>query len=352
MKFFHVYNDWHIKGLEKNNFINEDSGFKIQHKFIIPEELKFNKFAAKGTKLHSLIKENKYPFYVDRISGGNTYHKYHFDRDLIREYENILGKWFLGFQLHESASNIFDAQWQNIIKATGHKGPYTVSELNEKLVSEYAVMPDGTHLLSLSHQSAEECAPLVYPETSKAFFEQITAFYKKRMDEVLGHIFPVDSYYVFTKLYNDLGVRTFMPEVGWQIGQMRMAVSSVRGTAENAGKTWGTYYETWIAAPTEFDAHMPVFNDHPSNEWYNTQAVHPDDFTTKGPTGGSSRRLQKRIYYFSLMAGADYMAEEWGLNCSYSNMETFELSEYGLAKKEFIEFMRGMKNVKAEVPFA
>ena len=48
MKFFHVYNDWHIKGLEKNNLINEDTGFKIQHAFSVPGELKFNKIAAKG----------------------------------------------------------------------------------------------------------------------------------------------------------------------------------------------------------------------------------------------------------------------------------------------------------------
>mgnify|MGYP003308387974 CR=1 FL=1 len=60
MKFFHVYNDWHIKGLEKNNLINEDTGFKIQHAFSVPGELKFNKIAAKGGKLHSIIKENGY----------------------------------------------------------------------------------------------------------------------------------------------------------------------------------------------------------------------------------------------------------------------------------------------------
>ena len=352
MKFFHVYNDWHIKGLEKNNFINEDSGFKIQHKFAIPEPLKFNKFAAKGTPLHSLIKENKFPFYIDRISGGNNFHYYEPDHNLIREYENILGDWFLGFQLHESASNIFDAQWQNVINRTGHKGPYSVEELKEKLLSSFAVMPDGTRIHDFSHQSAEEIAPLVYPETTDEFFEQITDFYKSRLKRTDGHILPADSYYLMTRLYDELGVKNFMPEVGWQIGQMRIAVASVRGAAENNEKRWGTYYETWIAAPTEFDASMPVFNDHPSNEWYNTQAIHPDDFTTKGKTGGSSRLLQKRIYYFSLMAGADFMAEEWGLNCSYSDMETFELSEYGLAKKEFIDFMRDKKNVKARVPFA
>ena len=105
MKFFHVYNDEYFEGLVKNNLINQDTGFKIQHCFAVPQKIQFNSFAAKGTKLHALIKDGKHPFYVDRIAGGVTYYEYAFDRDLIREYEDLLGDWFLGFQLHESASN-------------------------------------------------------------------------------------------------------------------------------------------------------------------------------------------------------------------------------------------------------
>ena len=144
MKFFHVYNERCYEGLVKNNLLNEDSAFKIQHVFSMPEEIKFNKFAAKGTKLHSMIKENKIPFYVDRITGGVTYHKYQFDKDLIREYENILGDWFLGFQLHESASNIAQSDLPRL-KAIG-EGPYDLETLKKELVSKFAVMPDGTRL--------------------------------------------------------------------------------------------------------------------------------------------------------------------------------------------------------------
>ena len=91
----------------------------------MPDELKFNKIAAKGGALHSLIKEDKIPFYVDRIAGGCTYHKYNFDRSLIREYIEILGDWFLGFQLHESASNCRNSDWPKILSVTGgDKGPY------------------------------------------------------------------------------------------------------------------------------------------------------------------------------------------------------------------------------------
>ena len=351
MKFFHVYNDWHVKGLEKNNLINEDTGFKIQHNYPMPRKIEFNEYAAKGTPLHSLIKENKIPFYIDRLTGGTTYLKYDFDFDLIREYENILGKWFLGFQLHESASNRYDADWQRLVKKMEGKGPYDVEEIKKKFLSRNTT-GDGDTLYGFTQGTPEEYALLRYPETSEEFFEDIAKVYKFWMDKTLGNVLPCDSYYLMNKMYGDMNMKTIMPEVGWQIGQMRIAVAAARGATERVGKLWGTYYETWIAAPTEYDASMPCFNDDPSNEWYETQEMTNDNFTEHGPAGGSSRLLQKRIYYYSLMAGADYLAEEWGLNCSYNDMKTFELSEYGLIKKDFIDFARGMKNVKAEVPFA
>lgn len=350
MKFFHVYNEKCYEGLVKNNLLNEDSGLKIQHAFSVPGELKFNEFAAKGTKLHSMIKDNEIPFYVDRITGGITYHEYTFDKDLIREYENILGDWFLGFQLHESASNLAQSDIPRLKKSGD--GPYDLEKLKRELASEHAVMPDGTRLANLSQDSPEYYANVRLPANAAEFLEFISAIYKRRMDETLGYVLPCDSYFLLHRMQNELGMKTFMPEVGWQIADMRIAVATSRGIAEQANKKWGTYYETWIASPTEFDASMPCFNDDPSNEWYLTQELHPDNFTEHGKAGGSSRLLQKRIYYYSLMSGADYLAEEWGLNCSYSDMNTFDLSEYGLAKKEFIDFARNYKTVKAVVPFA
>lgn len=350
MKFFHVYNERCFEGLVKNNLLNEDSGFKIQHVFSMPDEIKFNKFAAKGTKLHSMIKENNIPFYIDRITGGVTYHKYDFDHDLIREYENVLGKWFLGFQLHESASNLAQSDIPRLKKIGD--GPYDLEMLKKELVSSHAVMPDGTRLANLSHDTPEYYANVTLPKNPEEFLGFVKEIYKRRMEETLGYVLPCDSYFLLHRMQNEMGMKTFMPEVGWQIADMRIAVATSRGIAKQTGKLWGTYYETWIAAPTEFDASMPCFNDDPSNEWYLTQDLHPDNFTEHGSAGGSSRLLQKRIYYYSLMSGADYLAEEWGLNCSYSDMNTFELSEYGIAKKEFIDFARNYKNVKALAHFA
>ncbi len=353
MKFFHVYNERCYEGLVKNNLINEDTGFKIQHSFAMPSEYKFNSIASKGTRLHSMIKNDGIPFYVDRIAGGITYHKYDFDHELIREYEALLGKWFLGFQLHESASNITMSDWPAILNAMESEGPYDPDELGKRLASNFAVTPDGERLHNLSHGDPEYYAALHYAHSPDEYLKEITDNYKIRMNETLGNILPCDSYYLFTRLHNELGMKTFMPEVGWQIADMRVAVALARGIAKHADKTWGTYYETWLCdSETASGASMPCFNDDPSNEWYLTQDLHPDDFTGHGPAGGSSRRLQKRIYYFSLMSGADYFSEEWGLNCSYTDMNNFELSEYGMAKKDFIGFAREHKTIKAHTPFA
>ena len=352
MKFFHVYNEQYFEGLVKNGLINEDSGFKIQHVFSLEEDMKFNRFAAKGSRLHGMIKEGNYPFYVDRLTGGVTYHQYAFDPALIREYEDLLGKWFLGFQLHESASNRKECDWFNILRfMEGDKGPYDAQKLRQRLLLDHARLPDGTKLPGLSQGSPEEYAALRYPESPAAFVTEVREMFRKRMEETNGFILPCDSYYLFTRMQDELGMRTFMPEVGCQIPQMRRAVALARGIAGYRNKLWGTYYETWIAWPEE-GLSMPCFNNEPGNEWYLTQEAHPDDFTSKGVNGGSSRLLQRRIYYYSLMSGADYMAEEWGLNCSYSDMKTFELSAYGLAKKDFIDTARLLKGVRAVVPFA
>ena len=351
MKFFHVYNEQFFEGLVKNGLLNEDSGFKIQHAFTMPHELKFNTHAACGTKLHKLIKENKYPFYVDRITGGTTFHEYDFDKDLIREYEDILGEWFLGIQLHESASNR-RADWLNMIKRMdGKKGPYDVEELKAKSKSSYATLPNGEVLFAFSQGRPEEYAKLTYAETPAAFNEEIRDMYSLRHKETHESILPCDSYYMFTKLQNELGIKTFMPEVGWQIPWMRIQMALARGIAKAAGKLFGAYYETWIYTK-ESGYTMPCYNDYPMNEWYLTQDQHPDDFTSFGHNGGSSRLLQRRIYYHALMSGADYFSEEWGLNSSYNDMETFELSVYGQIKKDFINDALNYKNIKPTIPFA
>ena len=352
MKFFHVYNDKYFAGLEKNNLINEDTGFKIQHVFSLEEDMKFNRYAAKGTKLYHYIKENRFPFYVDRIAGGVTYHEYEFDKSLIEEYRSLLDGWFLGFQQHETSGNR-RLDWQRVYeRMKGEAGPYDVEELKKRSVRSYAVTPDGKTLYGFSQGSPEDYAAFPYPATFEALMADYRRLFRQRMEATDGAILPCDSFQLLTHLQNELGIQNFMPEVGSQIPHMRMAVALARGTALAEGKKWGVYYETWRSIKT-LGATMPCFNKEPGNEWYLTQETHRDDFTTYGPNGGSSRLLQKRIFYYALMSGTMFFGEEWGLNCSYLEMHgDFPLSPYGLVKKEVIDFARDHRKVKAKIPFA
>ncbi len=355
MKFFHVYNEDCIKGLEKNGLINSESGFKIQHCFAIPEERKFNKYASKNSKLYNLIKSENFPFYVDRIAGGITYHKYDFDKSLIKEYCTVLGDNFLGFQLHESASNRRNSDWQTILRVmNGDCGPYDEKTLYNRTLRKFAKMPDGTVLSAFSQDTPQTYSKMHYALTPDEYFAEIKDLYLRRMAETEEHILPCDSYYLMTKIQDELGMNSFMPEVGCQIALMRIEVSLARGIAKASNKTWGVYYECWreIRENGKYIYTMPCFNQDPSNEWYLTQDSHPDDFTSYGKNGGSSRLLQNRIYYYAFMAGADYFSEEWGLNCSYSDMNTFDLSDYGIVKKNFINDSLKFKDMKAVIPFA
>ena len=356
MKFFHVYNDDCFKGLEKNGLINKDTGFKIQHCFAVPKERLFNNYAKVGGKLHSLIKENNIPFYVDRIAGGITYYPYKFDKSLIREYRELLGDNFLGFQMHESASNRRDAEWSYLQNTMGSKGPYDLQLMKEKMIRKNIVTPDGETLFAASHDTLEYYSKRTYAETVAEYIEEVREMFQRRIDDTDGNVLPVDSYYLFTKLQDEMGMRTFMPEVGCQISRERQQVALARGVAKSSGKKWGTYYECWRE---DYDENlnsmgycMPCFNLDPINEWYLTQQTHADDFTTHGANGGSSRLLQNRIYYHALMSGADYLSEEWGLNCSYDDMQEWTLSSYGQTKKDFINTALDLQGVKAHIPFA
>jgi len=354
MKFFHVYDERYYEGLVKNNFINEDTGYKLMNVFRMPTEAHFNTVARKGGRLHTLIKENNVPFYIDRIAGGTRYYKFDYDKELIHEYADLLGKWFLGFQHHESASNRIYTDWEEIYTKTGSKGPYDVDALNELFLTDgtgHFYGKSNKKVSLLSHGNPVDYAPLKYPETEEELFADFLTMYKARMEDVDGYIVPADSYFLLTKLHDELGMKTFMPEVGWQIEQTRLAVALARGIADAKGKLWGLYYEPWFF-DEKHGFSLPHYNDETENEWYHNETMRVPAIDASGPNGGASGLLQRRIYHYALMAGADYLSEEWGHNCSYASKKTFELSPYGLVKKDFIEFARGYKTVKPHIPFA
>lgn len=351
MKIFHVYEPDHFEGLVQNNFLNEDSGLKIQHIFTLPNHKKFNELAAGGSTLYELIKKERYPFYVDRLTGGVKYHPYVFDKDLLREYKALLGEWFLGIQLHEIGNNRYN-DWNRL---TGRLGtlPYTLENIKKVMFSPESTNPQNEPIYRFTHGTPEEYAALSRPRTIEETRRDLAWVISKRLEQTDGHILSCDGGSLLFHLENKLGVPAFMPEIGYQTKHTRIQVALARGMAKAYGKKWGVYYECWKKAENGGDSYtQPVYGNLPYNDWNYTQDQFGDDFTTCGENGGSSRLLQRRIYFHALMSGAEFMAEEWGFVRSFYEMEHYTLSPYGQVKKEFIDFARGHKNLKAVTPFA
>ena len=236
MKFFHVYREDWVEGLEKNGLLNKDSAFKLQHDFPIPKKNLFNEYAAKGTPLYQLIKENKIPFYVDRLAGGTTFWPgYTFDKALIEEYKNILGDEFLGFQMHESVSNRRNSDWGKILRATGMKSGFDPEVLRETFMSD-KVTAEGERLVSFSQGTPEEYAAMTYAETVSDYVAEVRQLFQKYMDMTANAILPVDAGMIFAKMQAEMGMTAIMPEIGQQISLTRLAVATARGVGESMKK--------------------------------------------------------------------------------------------------------------------
>jgi hypothetical protein len=64
---------------------------------------------------------------------------------------------------------------------------------------------------------------------------------------------------------------------------------------------------------------------------------------------GSSRSLQWRAHLYAYLSGAKFISEEWGGYNTFKDMETYELSEYGLVKKRFLDFVDKYPDVGEKV---
>lgn len=167
--------------------------------------MKFNRLAVKSGKLHSLLKEGEYPFYVDRVAGGIGWYGYKFDPELIREYADLLGDWFLGFQLHESVSNRRFVDWALIESVSQSKGPYDCAMIKERLLHKKRTEALGIPMYNLNMDPPEAYHGKVFPETPGEMIEDMKDMFRRRMAEVEGHILPADSAFAALKLENELG---------------------------------------------------------------------------------------------------------------------------------------------------
>ncbi len=325
LTFLHCYTDELWKGYEINGLIGKGFGIRFPQSKPLPDNEKFNVLAAKNGKLYNFVKQNRCPLYIDRLQGGIYIDDYEYDAELLDEYERILGDDFLGFQMHEWLSN--------------YRGD-VVNKLGDLPAEEWTAQGIEAHIrkkysyghILLESMTISEMARAGKPTSWRDIYRNMTDIYRARLQKY-KKLVPVDSYYMMYPFEAELGAKIIMPEVGAQIRDMRLQMSFARGVTKAYGIKLGAYYEPWGGEP--FSACN--YHKNSKNEWNLYGADFP--FETKGESGGSSRSLQWRILLYAYLCGAEYISEEWGGYNTFLDCEEYKLSEYGLVKKRFLDFV-------------
>ncbi len=305
--------------------VRPGDGIRFSQSIDIDDELKFNNLAEIGGDLYKYVSENKCPFYIDRLQGGCFLEEYPYDMELVNVYRSMLGENFWGFQMHEWGSNL-KSDFSKIV--SNNCPEWTASAITETIRRAFPF--EHTFLEAMNADEFEALGGV--PETYEDYLAVMKDLLGKRQKYTDGDLLPCDSYYQAQKLETEIGVKRLMPEIGAQTPNTRIQLAYTRGMARASGIPFGTYYEPWGGNP--FSA--CCYHRDGKNEWNISAESFP--FKTSGGNGGSSRSMQWRMHLYSYMAGASFMAEEWGMCNTFYDWDSFELTPYGQVKKDFLDF--------------
>lgn len=352
--FIHTFTKEGWKGLNEKGLWRKGDGLKIMHKNYGKEHLKFHEIAKIGGPLEQILSELKCPFYIDRFQGGvGLPCLYHYSTNQLHHYRNMLGDNFWGWQMHEWASN-YQSDWSRIKEMYAKFGtPDPTTEERQKI---WAKIISGEEYLFLEALTPHEWNSHRDPQNRKMYIDDIYWLYETRALMTDHQLIPADSYNMAPKIEIANGAKLLLPEVGWQIPDMRVQIAYYRGMAKAANIRWGVYYECWGHNNTVENLTIPYSLAGHDDEWGEDQlttgigAHLPLEMRERG---GSSRNLQERVWHYAYFTGATVMGEEYGVCNTFRNYDDFDLSPYGQVKKNFLDFTERVPDVgTAFTPFA
>lgn len=337
IKFIHTYTEKSINTLLQSGLFKEGHGLKLMHKPEYTVPVDFNTVAKQGSALQTLLEKLSCPFYIDRLQGGlGLPVKYQYDKELLAYYKNSKSIDFLGLQMHEWASN-FRSDQKRIADLCKEQGIDPTGIQNN--IDFWKKIKDGSLSLFLEAYSPDEWFSLPLSATRKDFLADCEDLYKKRTEENGGLIFPTDSYFMAFRTAIANQAKMLLPEVGWQIPNMRLQLAYTRGMANSAGIPWGIYYECWYCNENGKFTIPYSLTDAPDDwlESFGEQGYGHDLPIQKREYGGSSLSLMERAWVYAYFSGAQFIGEEYGICNTFRSVHSTKLSPYGETKKRFIE---------------
>ena len=338
----HNYHPRYTEGLLQNGFFEPGDGLKITQHYLTPEHMKFNQIAAKDGALYRLTKEMAGCFYVDRLQGGTFISHYDFDLALADEYDRITDGNFLGFQLHESGGTRA-LDWRRIQRQLKETNlPWNL----ENILYAVTLISHNKEFPHFSNGFPEEYAALTPPTTLSEYVADLRGMWHDRQKLLHGRLLNCDCTPMLCGLEKDVDVKRSFIEVGAQAGLIRQQLAQRRGISRAAKKKWGVYLEPW----GQKNCTAYLFMRDKSNEWYIDGSTFL--YQASDGNGGSSMSMARRVMYYALFGGADYFAEEWGQANTFYEWDTFELSPYGMMKRDFLRQARTFGEIRPYVPIA
>ena len=331
--YFHAYFPGVWEGFEKNGFVDEYAAVRVPHSILAKDYMDFNTAAAKGGALYNIIKELKCPMYIDRLQGGCYFYDYPFDQNLIDEYIALLGDDFYGFQSHEYGTGV-KADFRKLQGPHSEECDWTPEGIRKFLLKYYNYQ-DIVYTVSMSPEELSEVGPIYNVDE---FYRVMVSLFEKRAAKY--RLVTCDSYELGYKLYIENGVKTISAECGAQTPDTKIQITYGRSMAKAHNVRFGVYYESWGGRPT---SSCGLYNRDQMSEWGKTLSYANNE--TAGDNGGSSRALQKRILHYAYLSGAEYIADEWGAGNMFYDWKDFELTPYGLVRRNFMNFVKKYPNV-------
>ncbi len=173
-------------------------------------------------------------------------------------------------------------------------------------------------------------------------------YFKKIIDLTYGQVISVTGFAQFHHAALRLGAKNIMPEIGSQVPLTALQIAFARGAAREYGKPFGVYYEPWGGSPFGCVCALAF------SPWYaGVQKLQKKMGEYRiGQEYGSSRSLQRRLFFYSWLAGAAYLSEEWGAENYFSDWEDYSLTEYGEIVQDFRVISHQYSRPKPVVPVA
>jgi len=335
MIFLQHHNTHFREGLRRHNLL-ENSGYRLHNTGFLKHT-----FGKEWTNSPILTKAkgSEQPYYFDRISGGMPFQSL----DGIEEIANRLkdDPNFLGFQVHE---------W-------GNTPIHDYRQINSLLIdkglpfdkSHFAAFEDRIEPPFFEGGNYSVYKDIYEPLHSLTDIERyLEHYFKLIINRTSGQVISVTGRGLLHHTALRLGAKNIMSEIGNQVPLTAMQIAFARGAARQFGKAFGVYYEPWGGFPFGCICALDF------SPWYaGVKKLEKKMGEYRiGSEYGSSRSLQRRLLFYSWLAGTTYWSEEWGAENYFSNWQDYPLTEYGKIVKDFQTISNQYSRPEPVVPAA